>query len=69
MIWEQIPWMLEVRPHRDGARTSTLDAHAQASLPIMDVMLLSGRGDQLAIPQINLSISGYEPNSLRDSHI
>ena len=31
-------------------------------------MLPSGGGDQLAIPQINLSISGYEPDPLRDSH-
>ena len=31
-------------------------------------MLPSGGGDQLAIPQINLSISGYEPDSLRESH-
>ena len=60
---------IEVRPHTDGARASTLDANAQASLLIVDVMLPSGRGDQLAIPQINLSISGYEPDSLRDSHI
>ena len=50
---------IEVRPHRD----------AQTSLLIVDVMLPSGEGDQLAIPQINLSILGYEPNSLRDSHI
>ena len=60
---------IEVRPHRDGARASTLDANAQASLLIVDVMLPSGGGDQLAIPQINLSILGYEPNSLRDSCI
>ena len=60
---------IEVRPHRDGARASTLDANAQTSLPIVDVMLPSGGGDQLAIPQINLTISGYEPDSLRDSHI
>ena len=46
-----------------------MDANAQASLPIVDVMLPSGRGDHLAIPQINLSILGYEPNSLRNSHI
>ena len=32
-------------------------------------MLPSGGGAQLAITQINLSILGYEPNSLRDSHI
>ena len=60
---------IEVRPHSDGARASTSDANAQTSLPIVDVMLPSGRGDQLAIPQINVSISGYEPDSLRDSHI
>ena len=60
---------IEVRPHRDGARNLTMDANAQASLPIVDVMLPSGGGDQLAIPQINLSILGYEPDSLRDSYI
>ena len=60
---------IEVRPHRDGARASTLDANTQASLPIVDVMLPSGGGDQLAIPQINLSILECEPDSLRDSHI
>ena len=60
---------IEVRPHRDGARVLTSDANAQASLPIMDVMLPSGGGDQVAIPQINLSMSGYGPNSLRDSHV
>ena len=32
-------------------------------------MLPSGGGDQVAIPQINLSISGYGPDSLRDSHV
>ena len=60
---------VEVRPHRDGARASTLDANAQTSLRIVDVMLPSGGGDQLTIPQINVSISGCEPDSLRDSHI
>ena len=60
---------VEVRPHRDGARLLTSDANAQASLPIVDVMLPSGGGDQLAISQINLSISGYEPDSLRGYHI
>ena len=32
-------------------------------------MLLSGGGDRVAMPQINLSILGYEPKSLRGSHI
>ena len=60
---------IDVKPLRDGTRASTLDANAQTSLPVVDVMLPSGGGNQLAMPQINLSISGYEPDSLRDSHI
>ena len=60
---------VEVRPHRDGTRASTLDIDTQPSLPILDVMLPSGGGDQMAMPQINLSILGYEPESLRGSHI
>ena len=59
---------IEVRPHGDGTRTITRDANAQTSIPIVDVMLPSGRGDHLSIPQVNLSISGYEPDSLRNSH-
>ena len=59
---------VEVRPHRGGVRTLTMDANAQTSIPIVDVMLPSGMGDHLAIPQVNLSISGYEPDSLRKSH-
>ena len=46
-----------------------MDANTQAPLPIVDVMIPSGGGDQVAIPQINLSILGYGPNSLRDSHV
>ena len=60
---------IEVRPHIDGTRVLTSDANTQTSLPIADVMLPSGQGDQIAMPQINLSISGYEPKSLRGSHI
>ena len=59
---------VEVRPHRDGVRTLTMDANAQTSIPIVDVMLPSSGGDHLAIPQVNLSISEYEPDSLRNSH-
>ena len=32
-------------------------------------MLPSGRGDHLTIPKVNLSISGYEPDSLMTSHM
>ena len=60
---------IEVRPHKDEARVVTLDANVQAPLPIVDVMIPSGGGDPMAIPQINLSILGYGPNSLRNSHV
>ena len=59
----------EVRPHRDGARVVTLDVNVQTPLPIVDVMIPKGREDQVALPQINIFISGYGPNSLRDSWI
>ena len=60
---------IEVRPHRDGTRISTLDANAQPPLLLVDVMIPSGGGEQLAIPHINLSTSGYEPETLRGSHL
>ena len=60
---------IEVRPHRDRIRSSTRDANTQTSIPIVDVMLPSGGDDPLAIPQVNLSISGYESDSLRNSHM
>ena len=50
---------VEVRPYRDRLRTSTMDANAQTSIPIVDIMLPSDSvGDHLALPQVNLSISG-----------
>ena len=58
---------VEARPNRDGIRVVTLDANIQTPLPIVDVMIPTSREDQIALPQINLSISGYGPNSLRDS--
>ena len=32
-------------------------------------MIPTSREDQVALPQMNLSISGYGPNSLRDSQL
>ena len=46
-----------------------MDTNIQAPLPLVDVMIPSGGGDPVAILQINLSISGYGPDSLRDSHV
>ena len=60
---------VEVRPHRDETRVVTLDANIQTPLLIVDVMIPTGGEDQIALPQINLSISGYGPNSLRDSQL
>ena len=60
---------IEVKPHRDGPRVITLEANAHAPLLIVDVMIPSCGGDQVAIPQINLSLLGYGPDSLRDSHV
>ena len=58
-----------IEPNRDRLRTSTIEANAQTSIPIIDVMLPSGRGNHLTIPQVNLSISGYEPDSLGTPHV
>ena len=51
----------------DRTRTSNIEADAQTSIPIVDVLLLSSHGDHVMIPHVNLSISGYEPDSLRTS--
>ena len=62
---------LDVRlePNGDRLRISNIKANTQTSIPIIDVMLPSGRGDHLMILQVNLSISGYKPDSLRTSHM
>ena len=60
---------IEVIPHRDGTRVMTSDDSAQASFPLVVVILLTGVNEQMPMPHINLSISGYEPESLRGSHI
>ena len=52
---------------RDRTRTSNKEANVQTSIPIVDVLLPSGHGDHVTIPHVNLSISGYEPDSLRTS--
>ena len=60
---------VEARPHRDGTRVVTSDANTQTPLLIVDVMIPTGGEDQIALSQINLSISGYGPNLLRDSQL
>ena len=59
---------IEVRPQRDGARMIGLDDSAQASRPLVDVIQLTSMSEQMSMPHINLSISGYDPETLRGSH-
>ena len=54
-----------VEPNGDRLRTSTVEANACTSIPIVDVLLTSGHEDHIKIPHVNLSITGYEPDSLR----
>ena len=56
---------VEVEPNRDRSRTSTVEVNAHTSIPIVDVLLPSGQGDHLKITHVNLSKTGYEPDSLR----
>ena len=56
-----------IEPTRSGSRTSSMEANAQTSIPIVDVLLPSGLRDHVTIPHVNLSISGYEPDSLGTS--
>ena len=60
---------VEVRPQRDGSRVMTLEDNAQASCPFVDVILPTGMNKQMSMPNINLSILGYDPESLRGSHV
>ena len=60
---------VEVRPQRDGTRVMTSDDSAQASFPLVNIILPTGVNEQVPMPHINLSILGYEPESLRSSHM
>ena len=58
-----------MRPQKDGARViESDDDDAQVSCPRVDVLLPSGVNEQMPMPNINLSISRYDPKSLRGSH-
>ena len=56
-----------IEPTGSGTRPSHMEANAQTSIPIVDVLLPSGLGDHIPMPHVNLSILGYEPDSLRTS--
>ena len=59
--------IVELTRHR--TRTLNVEANAQTSIPIVDVLLPSGKGDYVTIPHVNLSIFVYEPDSLQTSGI
>ena len=52
-----------IEPTRSGLRTSSMEANTQTSIPIVDVLLPFSLRDHVTIPHVNLSISGYEPDS------
>ena len=56
---------VEVRPTRDGLRTSTPETNMCTNIPIVDVLLPTGHEDHVRIPHVNLSITGYHPDTLR----
>ena len=56
-----------VESTRNRTRTSNIEANTQTSIPIVDVLLPSSLVDHVTIPHVLLSISGYEPDSLRTS--
>ena len=45
------------------------DDNAQASCPLVNVILPTGMSEQVPMPHINLSISRYDPESLTGSHV
>ena len=60
---------IEMIPQRNGSRIMTLESNVQDSCPLVDVILPSGMSKQMPMLHINLSISGYDPESLRSSHV
>ena len=60
---------IEVRPQRDRTRVMSSDDSIQTSFPLVNIILPTGTSEQVPMPPINLSILGYEPESLRGSHI
>ena len=58
---------IEVRSQRDEARATDSDNNAQISCPLVNVILPTGRNEQVPMPHINLSISRYDPESVRGS--
>ena len=56
-----------VESTRERVRTLNMETNTQASIPIVDAILPAGQGDHVMIPHVNVSTSGYEPDSLRTS--
>ena len=57
----------EARSQRDGIRTA-MESNVQVTQPLVDVILPTGMSKQIQFPNINLSISGYNSETLRGSH-
>ena len=60
---------IKVRPQRAGIWVIDSDDDAQVSCPLVNVILPTGMNEQVSMPHIDLSISRYDPETLRGSHI
>ena len=58
-----------IEPAVSIMRTPYIDATTQTSISTVEVLIPPGIGDNASIPHVSLSISGYEPDSLRTSGI
>ena len=58
---------IEARSQRDGIRMA-LESNVQATRPLVDVILPTGMNEHIQIPNMNISISEYDSDTLRGSH-
>ena len=56
---------IAIEPTRSGVGPSHRETKAETSIPIVDFILPSGLRDPMTIQQVNLSVSGYQLDSLR----
>ena len=58
-----------MEPTAGVLRTPYIEANTQTSIPTVEVLIPPFLGDNTVIPHVSLSISGYDPDSLRTSGI
>ena len=58
---------IEAGSQRDGIRTS-LESNVQVTWPLVDVILPPDLNEQMSFPDMNISVSEYDSEILRDFH-